>query len=280
MQQTTTHPPSHLSGPLLSAVITATVLAGSIAGIGMAASFHTVSAEMTPGFGRGWAWTVPATLDLTVASFSLLEVVLVRLSMPHLLAKMAVYAATAATVYLNVRVARGQGHAQQLAHAAMPAVWVIYIELLRGAAKYLALREQGVTAYPLARWALAPRTTFSDWRRSVLKPITQDNSTAGDGQFAADPQPVDEVSARASKYSDNSALSNPSGASSTSDEHDHAAGHPAFPTSRPPPGPGRGHSQKAVVLATAASYPGWSNTEIARHLDLSPRTVRRHRRGQ
>jgi hypothetical protein len=75
---------------LLVAVGTATTFAGAIAAIGMSASFHTVSLEIVPSFGPGWAWTVPATLDLTVGAFSLLEIVLIYLELPHLLARAAV----------------------------------------------------------------------------------------------------------------------------------------------------------------------------------------------
>ena len=133
---------------LLIAAGIATLFAGTIAAIGMAASFHTVSTEIVPSFGPAWAWTVPATLDLTVGAFSLLEVVLLYLDLPHLLARAAVYAATAGTIYLNTRAVIG--HAPQLAHAAMPSVWVVYIELLRGAAAALTRRGHGRTEHRLA----------------------------------------------------------------------------------------------------------------------------------
>lgn len=273
MNATATRPSLHLSRPLLAAVVTATALAGSIAGIGMASSFHTVSAEMTPGFGRGWAWTVPTTIDLAVASFSLLEVVLVRLSMPHLLARLAVHGATAATIYLNVRVANGHGHAQLLAHAAMPAIWATYIELLRGAARFIAVRESGRDPHPAIRWILAPRTTFTDWRRRVLKPAAGEGLRTNSGQNRVDCQLI-------SRQPDDPAADPVFGPMHPPKDPDYAPDDPAIPTSRPPPGPGRGHSQRGVVLATAARHPDWTNAEIARHLEISPRTVRRHRRGQ
>src|ERR1700722_2739777 len=134
-------PRPHFSRHLLAAIAVATTLADAIAAIGMLASFHTVSAEMSPSF-RGWAWSVPVTLDMTVASFSLLEIALLRMMLPHLLARFAVYAATGATVYLNTRGATATGsRADLIAHAAMPTVWVLYIELLRSAAIVLTRRE-------------------------------------------------------------------------------------------------------------------------------------------
>jgi Protein of unknown function (DUF2637) len=230
---------------LLIAAGIATLFAGAIAALGMAASFHTVSIEMVPSFGPAWAWTVPATLDLTVGAFSLLEIVLLYLDLPHLLARAAVYTATAGTIYLNTRAVIG--HAPELAHAAMPSVWVVYIELLRGAAADLTRRQDIRLSHRLARCLLAPRDTFAQWRSRILQPQQPDSPQAADGQFRPGTGPSD---------------------------------NPASLLGRPPPGPGRGHSQKATVLTTAARHPDWTNTEIAGHLGLSPRTVRRHLHGQ
>lgn len=226
---------------LLIAAGVATLFAGGIAGIGMAASFHTVSLEMVPSFGPGWAWAVPAILDLTVGTFSLLEIVLLYLDLPHLLARVAVYAATAGTVYLNTRAVTG--HTPELAHGAMPSVWVVYIELLRGAAAARARRGHDRGPNRLARWILSPHATFTAWRSKVLLP----SSPAAVGQF----------------------------------QTEHAQpGARALPPDEPLSGSGRGHSQQAVVLSAVAGHPDWSNVEIARHLGLSSRTVRRHRYGR
>lgn len=230
---------------LLIAACTATIFAGAIAAIGMSASFHTVSLEMVPSFGPNWAWTVPATLDLTVGAFSLLEIVLLYLDLPHLLARAAVYAATAGTIYLNTRAVIGPAPA--LAHAAMPSVWVVYIELLRGAAAAMTRRGHGRTGHRLARCLLAPRGTFAEWRDWALQPRQPEGSPAAHGQF----QP----------------------------EEDPPADHTLQP-GQALTGPGRGHSQRATVLSTAADHPDWTNAEIARHHNLSPRTVRRHRHGR
>ena len=230
---------------LLIAAGIATLFAGAIAAIGIAASFHTVSTEMIPSFGPAWAWTVPATLDLTVGAFSLLEIVLLYLDLPHLLARAAVYAATAGTVYLNTRAI--VGHGPELAHAVMPSVWVVYIELLRGAAAALTRRGHSRTEHRLAHWFLAPRDTFAQWRSRILQPQQPDNSQAACGQLRPGIGPSD---------------------------------NPASTPGRSPIGPGRGHSQLAAVLSIAAQHQDWTNAEIARHLGLSPRTVRRHRHGR
>ena len=230
---------------LLIAAGIATLFAGAIAAIGMSASFHTVSLEMVPSFGAAWAWAVPATLDLTVGAFSLLEIVLLYAGLPHLLARAAVYAATAGTVYLNTRAVTG--HAPELAHAAMPSVWVVYIELLRSAAVALTRRGQNRTEHRLARWLLAPCDTFAEWRSKVLQPRQPEGSRVGGGQFRSrEGLPDDQT----------------------------------LPPGGPQAGPGRGHSQVAAVLSTAAQHQNWTNAEIARHLGLSPRTVRRHRHGR
>lgn len=228
---------------LLIAASTATIFAGAIAAIGMSASFHTVSTEMVPSFGHAWAWTVPATLDLTVGAFSLLEIVLLYLDLPHLLARATVYVATAGTVYLNTRTVTG--HAPELAHAAMPSVWVVYVELLRGAAAAMTRRGRGPMGRRLVRCLLAPRAAVIEWRAWALDQCQPGTSPPAHGQFRPeDGPPVDR----------------------------------ALQPGQMLTGPGRGHSQRAVVLSAAAEHPEWTNAEIAQHLGLSSRTVRRHRR--
>jgi hypothetical protein len=271
--------PQPLSRWLIAAALTATLLAGTIAAIGMAASFHTVSREMTPSFGPAWAWTVLVTLDLTIGAFSLLEIVLLRLHLPHLLARAIVYAATAATIYLNTRAAVGHGYAQELAHAAMPSVWVVYIELLRGAATCLTRREQGKPEHPAFRCLLAPSRAFTEWRDAIVGRGEADGADGADCQIPALVGPEDKAQGTAPANSAN-CPPNWSEPREGPDVGDAAADDIRFPTGRPPPGPGRGHSQKAVVLTVAASHPAWSNADIARYLGLSPRTVRRHRHGR
>ena len=72
MQPSTAVHSPWMSRTQLVALAIATILAGTIAAIGMLASFHTVSTQMQPSF-KGWAWTVPVTLDASIASFSILE---------------------------------------------------------------------------------------------------------------------------------------------------------------------------------------------------------------
>lgn len=100
---------------------------------------------------------MPVTLDVSIAAFSILELALLRMALPHLLARLAVYAATAATIYLNTRgIDVRRDHAQLIAHAAMPAVWALYIELLRGGADTLTRRERRDAENPPSRCCSHP----------------------------------------------------------------------------------------------------------------------------
>lgn len=258
----------------LLALAIATALAGVIAGIGMLASFHTVSTQMSPTF-KGWAWTVPITLDASIASFSILELVLLRMALPHLLARLAVYAATAATVYLNTRGAAGRGHAQLIAHAAMPCVWALYIELLRSAAAALTRRRRHRTEHPVLALLLAPRPVLAAWRRAILAPAApsrahQPKMSAARGHFRLPPDLRSHraVGGRADIFAP--ALQDQTEGTST------VSAAPADADLHARIGKGRGLTGRHAVLDLARRNPELTGAQIAERLNLTPRTVRRH----
>lgn len=270
------HPAPTRSRPVskgqLAALCLATVAAGAVAAIGMLASFHTVSSRMQASF-HGWAWTVPVTLDLAIASFSILELALLRMALPHMLARLGVYAATAATVYLNIRsVGEPSGRAQLIAHAAMPAVWALYIELLRGAAATLTRREHQVAEHPVLALLLAPRPVITAWRRDILdhttgpRPRPPKMSTTR-GHF---PHPV-RTRPDIYPWPPSSRTS-----SIAADDSSDAEAPPAAETAPTRIGKGRGRSSRHAVLDLAGRDPELTSAQIADQLDLSPRTVRRH----
>lgn len=260
----------------LVALAIATALSGVIAGIGMLASFHTISNQMRPSF-KGWAWTVPVTLDASIASFSILELVLLRMVLPHVLARVAVYAATAATVYLNtLGAAAGGDHAQVIAHAAMPCVWALYIELLRRGATVLTRRERREVEHPLLALLLAPVPVLTAWRRGVLVPAVR-------------PRPgIPKMSAarghllQRSDLRDHGAVldsadifSIPSDQAEGASSQIGRAGATAE-DQRARIGKGRGLTGRHAVIDLARRHPEMSSVHIAEQLNLSPRTVRRH----
>lgn len=268
----------------LVALAVATLLAGAVAGIGMLASFHTVSTQMQPSF-KGWAWAVPVTLDASIASFSILELVLLRMALPHLLARIAVYAATAATVYLNTRSATARGEcAQMIAHAAMPSAWAAYVELLRSGAAVLARRERQEAEHPVLALLLAPRPVLAAWRRAILARAAPSQShepkmSAGCGHFPCSDlcgstmrQGADIFSAPVQEQAAQVASAPAQNISPRS------VGHAAPATSHLSAhiGKGRGLTSRPAVLDLARRHPELTGAQIAERLNLTPRTVRRH----
>jgi hypothetical protein len=95
------------------------------------------------------------------------------LAMPMPALRWMAFAFTAATVWLNVSAAHGDVTGMVM-HAAMPVLFITFIEAVRHAIR----RRAGIAAgtvregIPLARWLLAPVSTFRLWRRMVLWQIT------------------------------------------------------------------------------------------------------------
>lgn len=160
--------PEPLGPGWLTVTVVIGVMAALIALAGMTLSFHAVSVRMTPSFGPRWAWLVPLVVDLTVLVFSGVDLVLNRLGMSHPLARWTVYGATFGTVWLNY--AAGGDPTGRIAHVLMPAVWVMFVELMRHVVRRTALRQGGALREPIpaARWLLAPLPTFLLWRRMIL----------------------------------------------------------------------------------------------------------------
>jgi hypothetical protein len=82
--------------------------------------------------------------------------------------RLAPAAFTAATVYMNVN-AGGPG-AVLVAHAAMPSLWVVFIEFVRVLIRFRITQVDHLADrnIPIARWALAPWATWKLWRRMKL----------------------------------------------------------------------------------------------------------------
>ncbi|MGW0195915.1 DUF2637 domain-containing protein [Nonomuraea sp. NPDC003201] len=146
------------------------VTAAAVAGLGLLGfviSFATVAEAAVTSF--GWfAWIVPLGIDLGIAVFSALDIVLARLGMRLRLLRLVPWSLTGATVYLNV--ASEDTLFGIVAHAMLPGLWVVAVEV--GA---YAIRKRADLAKPdhmesirLSRWLLAFPSTFALWRRMVL----------------------------------------------------------------------------------------------------------------
>lgn len=143
-----------------------------LAALGGYGSFASVRDVAEPWFG-GEAWIVPAGVDLGILALVSVALLLEWLAMPMPALRWMAFAFTAATVWLNISAAHGDVTGMVM-HAAMPVLFITFIEAVRHAIR----RRAGIAAgtvregVPIARWLLAPFSTFRLWRRMVLWQIT------------------------------------------------------------------------------------------------------------
>ncbi|MGH3241121.1 MAG: DUF2637 domain-containing protein [Spirillospora sp.] len=143
-----------------------------LAGLGGYGSFASVRDVAEPWFGDE-AWIVPAGVDLGILALVSVALLLEWLAMPMPALRWMAMAFTGATVWLNVSAADGDATGMVM-HAAMPVLFVTFIEAVRHAIR----RRAGIAAgtvregIPATRWLLAPFSTFRLWRRMVLWQIT------------------------------------------------------------------------------------------------------------
>ncbi|GAA0236277.1 hypothetical protein GCM10009527_035970 [Actinomadura nitritigenes] len=135
--------------------------------LGFVNSFAAVADAAAPSFGR-LAWSVPLGIDLGIAIFAALDIVLARLDMRVRWLRLVPWTLTAATVYLNV--AEQSTAFGRLAHAVLPALWVCAVEIAAHVIRIRAgiaagTRMDGIRP---SRWILAPWPTLKLWRRMVL----------------------------------------------------------------------------------------------------------------
>ncbi|NKZ07551.1 DUF2637 domain-containing protein [Actinomadura latina] len=143
-----------------------------LAGLGGYGSFASVRDVAEPWFG-GEAWIVPAGVDLGILALVSVALLLEWLAMPMPALRWTAFAFTAATVWLNISAARGDITGMVM-HAAMPILFITFIEAVRHAIRRRAGIAAGIVreGVPVARWLLAPFSTFRLWRRMVLWQIT------------------------------------------------------------------------------------------------------------
>src|SRR5262249_55144412 len=134
------------------------VVGGLVAAIGLLGfvnSFARVKAAASDSF--GWfAFTVPIGIDLGIAVFSALDIVLARLDMRIRWLRLIPWSLTGATVYLNVAGERSVFGV--VAHAMLPALWVAAVEVAAHVVRVRAGLAAGtrMDSVRLSRWLLAP----------------------------------------------------------------------------------------------------------------------------
>lgn len=156
-------------------LISVTAAAVGVLGlIGFVISFATVMNAAKPTFGA-LAFMLPLGVDLGIAVFSALDIVLARLDMRVRWLRFIPWTLTTATVYLNVA---AYAHAPDgpdwfavVAHAILPGLWVVAVEIGTHAVRKradLASPSRRLDSIRVSRWLLSPLPTFTLWRRMVL----------------------------------------------------------------------------------------------------------------
>ncbi|MFC9971835.1 DUF2637 domain-containing protein [Spirillospora sp. NPDC127200] len=150
-----------------TAVATVAALVAVLGLLGFVNSFAAVAEAARPSF--GWfAWTVPLGIDLGIAIFAALDIVLGRLDMRLRWLRLIPWTLTAATVYLNV--ADETSAFGRVAHAVLPCLWVLAVEIGAHVVRVRAGIESGTRMDRIrtSRWLLSPLRTAALWRRMVL----------------------------------------------------------------------------------------------------------------
>ncbi|MDL4772485.1 DUF2637 domain-containing protein [Actinomadura xylanilytica] len=156
-----------LTSSEFTAVATVAALVAVLGVLGFVNSFTAVADASRSSFGR-LAWTVPLGIDLGIGIFAALDIVLARLDMRVKWLRLIPWALTAATVYLNV--ADEHTVFGKVAHAILPGLWVIAVEVAAHVIRIRAGIEAGtrMDGIRTSRWLMAPWPTLKLWRRMVL----------------------------------------------------------------------------------------------------------------
>jgi hypothetical protein len=139
---------------------------------GFIISFERVNDAMRPYFG-GLAWMVPIGVDLGIFVFTALDLLMAYRDLRSVWLRYVPRALVAVTIYLNVvGVEDLQG---KVAHAVLPGLWVIAVEVAGLAARMvfgLATGRARLERIRRSRWLLAPIATARLRRRMVLREET------------------------------------------------------------------------------------------------------------
>lgn len=160
-------PARELSDGERTAVTVVAAAVGVLGVLGFVNSFAAVQAAARPSFGS-LAWTVPLAIDVGILVFSALDIVLARLDMRPRWVRLVPWSLIAATIYLNV--ADQPTWFGRTAHAVLPALWVVAVEVGTHAVRVRAglASATRMDRIRTPRWLLAPLATVLLWRRMVL----------------------------------------------------------------------------------------------------------------
>ena len=143
-----------------------------LAALAFRGMFSSVRDLMIPFLGH-LAWIVPIGTDLGIMIMVLLGVLFEWLSMPMPALRIVAGTFMGVTMWLNAAAARG-AVTGIVGHLALPLLFIASVE----AARHFVRRRSGLAmgtvreGVPLARWLLAPLSTFMLWRRMALWQVT------------------------------------------------------------------------------------------------------------
>jgi hypothetical protein len=155
------------------AVAVLSLLSGGLATLGGIGSFATVRSLAVPWFGASSAWIAPVGIDIGILVLLGWDLLAEFLAMPWPVLRWVAWTFIGGTVYLNVAAAHGNPVGSVM-HAAMPALFIVATEGIRHLARQLTGLANGtrIEGIPLARWLLAPRSSFTLHRHMVLWHVT------------------------------------------------------------------------------------------------------------
>lgn len=161
-----------LTGWARAAAVMVTVMIALLGLLGFVNSFAAVERAARPTFGA-LSWTVPLAIDLGIASFVALDLVMARMRTRALAVRAVAWTLSAVTIYLNVAPETTWGG--RVAHGALVGLWVAAVEIGAYVVRWHAqLNDDDRTeSIPVARWLLAPVSTMAMWRRRTLWGIRQ-----------------------------------------------------------------------------------------------------------
>lgn len=163
----TSEAPRELTKGEKVAVVAVGLVVLALGVLGFINSFAAVQEAAVPFFGD-LAWSLPLGVDLAIGAFSAVEILLARLGMRLSILKLVPWTLTAVTVYLNV--AGESSLFGIVAHAVLPGLWVLAVEVIAYAVRrrYKLSQAKNMDSIRISRWVLSPVSTFFLWRRSVL----------------------------------------------------------------------------------------------------------------
>lgn len=162
---------SGMSGAQIAVAAVVAVLSLALAGLAFAGMFPAVRDEMVPFFGHR-AWVVPVGVDVGIFALITAALLLEWLDMPMPLLRHVALIFMGAQVWLNVAAANGSPTGI-VGHASLPLLFITCIEAVRHAVRRSVGMALGTVrdGIPLARWILAPWSSFLMFRRMVLQRI-------------------------------------------------------------------------------------------------------------